>query len=159
MTSITVIRQRPSRRAILLSGAGALLVSYSGIPARAAILPPVTAYRNPGCSCCEGWAERMKQAGFTVSMSDDPDLSARRSKLGIPADLAGCHMPFVGKYVIEGHVPPEDIARLLSDKDDVVGLSVPGMPMGSPGMEGGTSEPYEVLAFSIDGNRKVYARH
>lgn len=159
MSSTTVFRYGPSRRAILLSGVGVLLVSYSGDPARAAIFPPVTAYRNPGCNCCEGWAERMKQAGFKISMSDDPDLSARRSKLGIPADLAGCHMAFVGKYVIEGHVPPEDIARLLSDKDDVVGLSVPGMPMGSPGMEGETSEPYEVLAFSIDGNRKVYARH
>ena len=101
----------------------------------------------------------MKQAGFTISMSDDPDLSARRSKLGIPADLAGCHLALVGKYVIEGHVPPEDIARLLSDETDVVGLSVPGMPMGSPGMEGGISEPYEVVAFSVDGNRKVYARH
>jgi hypothetical protein len=101
----------------------------------------------------------MEQAGFEVSMTDDSNLVERRSRLGIPEDLAGCHLATVGGYVIEGHVPPDDVVRLLNEKDLVVGLSVPGMPMGSPGMEGGSSEPYDVLAFSADGKRKIYARY
>lgn len=148
-----------SKRGFLWVCAAGLAASRTGRAAYASTLPPVTAYRNPGCDCCEGWAERLKQAGFVVAMSDDRDLSSRRAGLGIPEDLAGCHLAFVGDYVIEGHVPPEDILRLLDEKPSVVGLSVPGMPMGSPGMEGGTTESYVVLAFSADGSTKTYAQH
>lgn len=154
-----IIRFRPSRRAVLVTGSGFLLGAVAHGVVHASTLPPVTAYRNPGCTCCEQWAKRMEQAGFEVSMTDDSNLVERRSRLGIPEDLAGCHLATVGGYVIEGHVPPDDVVRLLNEKDLVVGLSVPGMPMGSPGMEGGSSEPYDVLAFSADGKRKIYARY
>lgn len=141
----------------LLVGAASFAVS---MPALATNYPAVAAYRNPGCGCCEKWAERLKLAGFTVTMEDDPSLDERRAKLGVPADLAGCHSATMGDYVIEGHVPPEDIVRFLAEKPKARGLAVPGMPLGSPGME--SSEPaeaYEVFIFTADGKSEVYARH
>lgn len=123
-------------------------------------LPSVQAYRNPGCDCCEQWTEHMKAAGFEITMQDDPDLATRKSQLGVPDQLGGCHTAVIGDYVIEGHVPPDDIVRFLTEKPDVLGLAVPGMPMGSPGMEMGESkEPYEVLAFKKDGSWNLYASH
>ena len=121
-------------------------------------LPPVEAFRNPGCGCCEQWAERMRQAGFSVTMSDDPELAQRREKLGVPVDVAGCHTARVGDYIVEGHVPPKDVLRLLEEKPIARGLSVPGMPVGSPGMESADAgESYNVLIFAADGSSKIYA--
>lgn len=123
-------------------------------------LPIITAFRNPGCGCCEKWAENLTKAGFEISMTDDPALNKRRAKLGVPADLAGCHTAQVGDYIVEGHVPPEDILRLLAEKPEARGLAVPGMPMGSSGMEtDGPADAYEVLVFMRDGTSKLYARH
>lgn len=140
---------------------GLALLIGTGRPALATTpLPPVTAYRNPGCGCCENWAKNMKEAGFDVTMSDDPDLDGRRRALGTPAGLAGCHLALVGDYVIEGHVPPEDVRSLLATKPNVRGLAVPGMPMGSSGMEmGDMKEPYDVMIFTADGQAKVYSKH
>ena len=102
----------------------------------------------------------MKGAGFNITMDDDPNLADRKSKLGVPEDLAGCHTALIGSYVIEGHVPPEDIMRFLAGKPSSMGLAVPGMPAESPGMEmGGTSQPFDVIEFGRDGLRKVYVRH
>ena len=153
--------ERLSRRHVLsITGAATLSVVLQSSARATPVLPPVTAYRNPGCGCCEQWSERMKQAGFAVTMSDDPALDDRRAALGIPAALAGCHIAMVGNYVIEGHVPPEDILSFLAAKPDARGLAVPGMPMGSPGMEmGGAADPYDVLIFTADGASKVYASH
>jgi hypothetical protein len=125
----------------------------------ASALPEVAAFRNPGCSCCESWVQHLRQAGFRVSMSDDPDLPARRKKLGMPESLAGCHLATVGSYVVDGHVPAQDIIRLLDDKPDALGLAVPGMPMGSPGMEGGDAEPFAVLIVARDGSTREFSRH
>lgn len=128
--------------------------------ARAANLPAIVAYRNPGCGCCEKWAEQLKAAGFDVSMQDDPDLSARRAVAGVPDDLAGCHTALMGDYVIEGHVPLAEIEKLISEKPAIRGIAVPGMPTGSPGMEMGESrDAYEVVAFAADGTRIVFAKY
>ena len=143
-----------------MSGAATLGIALPRSAMASAALPPVAAFRNPGCGCCEQWAERMKQAGFAITMSDDPALDDRRSALGIPAELAGCHIAMVGNYVIEGHVPPEDILTFLAARPNARGLAVPGMPIGSPGMEmNGTAAPYDVLVFTADGSSKVYASY
>jgi hypothetical protein len=147
-----------NRRFALLS-LFAIATSFAGARVgRAAALPPVMAYRNPGCGCCEKWAERMKQAGFSVTIADDPALDVRRSGLGVPAELASCHTALIGDYVIEGHVPPEDILSLLDKRPLARGLAVPGMPMGSPGMEtGGAADSYDTLLMAADGTWSVYA--
>ncbi len=151
--------QSINRRDVLRTfGIGA--VAFAMAPAFAANYPAIAAYRNPGCGCCEKWAERLRQAGFAVTMEDDPALDERRGRLGVPAELAGCHTARMGDYVIEGHVPPEDIVSFLATKSNARGLAVPGMPVGSPGMESdGPAEAYEVFVFMADGKSEVYARH
>ena len=153
--------RRQSRREILSTAASvAVLFLIPGVGQASTSLPSVVAYRNPGCGCCERWAENMEAAGFAVTMSDDPNLADRRSKLGVPSDLAGCHLALVGDYVIEGHVPPEDVLSFLASKPNARGLAVPGMPVGSSGMEmGDTKEAYDVLIYTADGKSQVYARH
>ncbi|WP_373504684.1 DUF411 domain-containing protein [Aestuariivirga sp.] len=123
-------------------------------------LPPVRAYRNPGCGCCEKWAGLMKEAGFAITMEDDNDLAGRKEKLGVPAELSGCHTALIAGYVIEGHVPPKDILRLLAEKPDALGLAVPGMPVGSPGMEAAEeADAYDVIQFARNGSQRVFARY
>jgi hypothetical protein len=115
---------------------------------------------NPGCQCCGNWANLMEQAGFMITMSDDPDLAARRKALGVPELLTGCHLAQIGRYIIEGHVPVDDILRLLDEQPDAMGLAVPGMPAGSPGMETeSNAEKYSVLLFEADGTSKIYSQH
>lgn len=126
----------------------------------AAQWPAIKAYRNPGCGCCEGWVEHMRKAGFEISMMDDPDLNGRRVALGVPDDLAGCHTAMLGDYIIEGHVPAEDIIRFLNEGGKGYGLAVPGMPTGSPGMEMGDSrDAYDVVLFDKQGGRSVFASY
>lgn len=120
----------------------------------------ITAYRNPGCGCCEKWAELLTEAGFQVNMQDDADLNARRRAAGVPDDLAGCHTAMVGDYVIEGHVPLAEIERLVTENPAIRGIAVAGMPTGSPGMEMGTSrDAYDVVAFAADGTRSIFATY
>lgn len=134
--------------------------ALSGTVFAASASQAVVAYRNPGCGCCEKWAEQMKASGFDITMQDDAELAARKAKLGIPDQLAGCHTAVIGPYVIEGHVPPADIIRFLSEKHDALGLAVPGMPIGSPGMEMGDSkEPFDVVMFKADGSSVTYVKH
>lgn len=148
------------RRSFIRIGLGGLyLLPFTRTSIGAAAFPEVVAFRNPGCGCCELWVEHLKQAGFRVSMSDDPDLPARRRTLGMPETLAGCHLAEIGPYVIDGHVPAQDIVRLLDERPDALGLAVPGMPMGSPGMEGGDAEPYVVLIVAKDGGSREFSRH
>ena len=160
MSETKFIQPMFSRRTFMLAGGALLLLPGRASRSAAAALPAVEAFRNPGCGCCEIWAEHMRRAGFSITMKDDPELAARRAGLGVPEEIAGCHTAVVGEYVIEGHVPPEDVIRLLAEKPDARGLAVPGMPMGSPGMDGGsTAEPYDVLIFTAGANWKVYASH
>lgn len=147
-------------RRVVLGGISTLALTIWTDLAKAAGLPAIVAYRNPVCGCCEKWVEQLKAAGFEVSMQDDPDLSARRSVVGVPEDLAGCHTALMGDYVIEGHVPLDEIQRLLTEKPKIRGIAVPGMPVGSPGMEMGESrDAFEVVAFATDGTRSIFAKY
>lgn len=144
----------------ILQGASSMFLAAPASPAFAASKPAILAYRNPGCGCCEKWAALMRESGFQVTMQDDPDLDERRAKAGVPAELAGCHTAFMGDYIVEGHVPAEDITRLLAESPAVRGIAVPGMPIGSPGMEtGDRNDAYDVLAFNADGAWSVFASH
>lgn len=116
-------------------------------------------YRSPACGCCTAWVEHMREAGFQVRVEDRTDLAPVKDRMGVPADLSSCHTARVGGYVIEGHVPAADVRRLLEEEPDVKGLAVPGMPVGSPGMEGPNPERYSVVAFDGEGGREVFARH
>lgn len=119
--------------------------------------------RDAGCPCCHVWTELMQATGrFRVTMVDAPDLPAFKQQLGVPASLGSCHTAVIGTYVVEGHVPAEDILRLLDQRPaGVRGIAVPGMPRGSPGMEqpNGAVVPYEVIAFGVDGSQSVFSRY
>lgn len=117
-------------------------------------------YRSPGCGCCHVWTERMAEAGLPVALEDSDDLAALSARLGIPRGLEGCHVGKIGGYVVSGHVPPADVKRLLAEKPDALGLVVPGMPIGSPGMEmGDRKERYDVLLLAKDGTTSIFATH
>ena len=119
----------------------------------------ITVFRDPNCGCCSLWAERARQAGYDVRVTDRPDMASVKQRYGVPTDLASCHTSLVGGYVIEGHVPAEDVDRLLRERPkDIKGIAVAGMPSGSPGMESpdGTKEPFNVVAFGADGRTSLY---
>jgi|SRR5690606_26612378 len=122
--------------------------------------PLVTVYKSPTCGCCSLWIDHLEENGFRVEAVDVDDLAAIKRQYGIPDALSSCHTAVVGDYVVEGHVPAEDVRRLLAERPDAGGLAVPGMPVGSPGMESpdGRTEPYDVLLVRDDGT-SVYARH
>jgi hypothetical protein len=127
--------------------------------AQPAIPPEVQIYKTATCGCCSRWADHMEDAGFRVRVQDVTDLAPYKGKGGVPASLEACHTAFVGGYVIEGHVPAEAVKRLLQEKPKIAGLVVPGMPIGSPGMEmGSRKEPYAILALDKDGKTSVYER-
>src|SRR5262245_26187233 len=134
-----------SRRAVLMlvSGVAALPIGSS----RAAEAQEITVHKDPNCGCCSGWVRHLQQAGFAVKAIDTAELDAIKTRLGVPADLAACHTAQVAGYVVEGHVPALAIERLLAEKPDAAGLAVPGMPIGSPGMEGANPEQYDVVLF------------
>ena len=121
--------------------------------------PAVTVYKSPTCGCCTKWVDHLRKHGFQVTAKDTEDMNAIKASLGVPRNLTSCHTAVVGKYVIEGHVPAEDITRLLAEKPKVVGLAVPGMPAGSPGMETGRVDRYDVIAFREGLKSSVFAAH
>jgi len=122
-------------------------------------LPTVVVYKTSTCGCCGGWVEHMRQAGFTVDARDVDNTELMRVKMdaGVPGAMVTCHTALVDGYVVEGHVPAEQIKRLLAERPEVSGIAVPGMPMGSPGMEGPGAQPYRVLSFDDDGATAVFA--
>jgi hypothetical protein len=119
----------------------------------------ISVYKNQYCGCCHEWIKHLQKNGFNVSTNDVPDTTPVRAKLGMPAELGSCHTAVIGGYVIEGHVPAADIQRLLKEKPKAVGLAVPGMPAGSPGMESPNPEPYNTLLVLKDGSTRVFAKH
>ena len=121
----------------------------------------VVVYKSPTCGCCGAWITHLQAHGFQVEANNLPDAQLRAvgKAAGVTDDLASCHTAKVGGYIVEGHVPAEDIRRLLKEKPAIVGITAPGMPMGSPGMEGGAKQPYNVIAFTKDGKRTVFAKH
>lgn len=120
----------------------------------------VTVYKSPTCGCCKNWVVHMRANGFTVKAIDVADVTSYKLANGIGPALASCHTALVEGYVIEGHVPAQDIRRLLRERPkNIAGLAAPGMPSGSPGMEQGYKDTYNVLSFDKAGNTSVYARH
>ena len=121
----------------------------------------ITVYKNAQCGCCRGWVEHLRKEGFQVTAKDVDDLAAIKTKLGVPGSLSSCHTAVIGPYVVEGHVPAGDIRKLLAEKPKVAGIGVPGMPVGSPGMEmpGFPADKYDVMTFAKDGKQRVFASH
>ncbi|PJI41826.1 DUF411 domain-containing protein [Ferrovibrio sp.] len=129
------------------------------VPARA--MEAIHVLKTSSCGCCNAWIIHLRKTGFMVTAKDAPMAVLNQEKLnaGLTPELSSCHTARVGGYVIEGHVPAEDIKRLLRERPDALGLTVPGMPEGSPGMETGDTEAYEVLLFSKGGTTSVYSRY
>lgn len=162
----TVSRDSFSRRAFLARTAGLAALGLAGRQAWArasATLssPAVTVYKSPSCGCCAKWVDHLTASGFETLVHDESDMDPIKDRLGVPAELRSCHTALAGGYLIEGHVPAEDLARLLHQRPEVMGLAVPGMPSGTPGMAapGAPHEPYQTLAFQRDGSTRLFARH
>lgn len=145
------------RRRFLATFAAGVLAT----PAWAAAGPPITVYKAWGCTCCEGWIAHLRRAGFRPQVVTVEDLSVEWRRRGVPDTKSSCHMGVVSGYTIVGHVPSADILRLLKERPKAIGLSVPGMPDGSPGMErpDGKREPYDTFLLLPGGRSRVYARH
>jgi hypothetical protein len=123
-----------------------------------ATVPESIVYRSPDCSCCGGWITHLKAYGFKLKDFTTTDIEAVKQKYNVPDELASCHTAIIAGYIIEGHVPASDIKRLLTEQPDVVGLSVPQMPVGTPGMElGNHKDPFSVLSFSRNGKVAVFS--
>jgi hypothetical protein len=140
---------------LALAGGKSLWAHSAGDPAT------LTIYKSPTCGCCAKWVDHVKAAGFQTVVHDDDDMSTVKDNLGVPRSLRSCHTTQVEKYLVEGHVPAEDIRRLLAERPKVAGLAVPGMPSSSPGMAvpGDPHEPFEVLSFQLDGTSELFAKH
>lgn len=149
----------PSRRDWLRSsllGAATVLVGRRPLFAAPAS-PVVTVYKDPGCECCGKWVKHMSSNGFVVTVRDVQNMDEVKHTMNVPSALQSCHTAVVGAYVIEGHVPADLVKKLLAEKAPVLGLAVPGMVTGSPGMEGGRAERYNIIAFERSGKTRVYA--
>ena len=120
-----------------------------------------TVYKDPTCGCCSKWVELLRKDGFAVTANDVRDIAAIKDKYGVPQALRSCHTALINGYVVEGHVPLADVTRMLKEKTAIAGLAVPGMPIGSPGMEvqGVPAQAYKVIAFNRDGKTSVFVSH
>lgn len=137
-----------SRRAfvgLITAGTAMLATGRAFADAR----PVITVWKDPNCGCCTGWVEHLRRNGFTATVIEAANVQAIKVERGVPAELASCHTAAIAGYTIEGHVPARAILRLIAEKPNAHGLAVPGMPIGSPGMEGGTPETYDVILFGV----------
>lgn len=145
-----------------VAAAMALLVTTGCIAetppeASAADASTMVVYHDPNCGCCGKWIEHMEQHGFTVEAVRETDMNAIKRKLGVPANLPSCHTATIGDYVVEGHVPAGDVQRMMEEKPDIAGIAVPGMPLGSPGMEYGEARhAFDVVSFDQTGTTAVF---
>ena len=150
-----------SRREWLRITASGLALGTAGASRRLALAPAkeATVYKDAQCGCCKKWVEHMQKNGWTVTAHDVPDVGVYKKKYGVPDGLASCHTAVVTSgYVVEGHVPADVIDKLVAQRPaDVIGLAVPGMPQGTPGMETGRTDKYDVIAFTKGGKTKVFA--
>jgi hypothetical protein len=161
MKTSTEINQGLSRRkAMLALGAACAGTAFAAASKKPAIAAEV--WKDANCGCCKDWVAHLEANGFKVKVNDGGNEAAR-AKLGVPAQYGSCHTALVGGYAIEGHVPARDIHRLLKEKPVAVGLSVPGMPVGSPGMDAaiyqGRKDPFNVMLLSKDGSATVYQQY
>lgn len=133
----------------------------NGVIARQALadpaLPSVLVYKSPTCGCCNGWVDHMEAAGFAVDARNTTDLMTVKRDGGVPPQMSSCHTAIIDGYVVEGHVPAEQVKELLAARPSIAGIAVPGMPVGSPGMEGPNARPYQVLSFTHSGEAQVFA--
>jgi len=146
------------RRRLLLGLAALPFASFAQAPAKVL----VEVWKDPNCGCCKDWVKHLQAHGFAVKVNDTGN-EAMRAKLGMPAKLGSCHTALVGGYAVEGHVPAKDVQRLLKEKPQAIGLTVPGMPVGSPGMDGGLygnrKDPYDVLLVLKSGDTRVFSSY
>jgi hypothetical protein len=165
------MNRQESRRDFLLRGAiGGVALALLGRKALALVTgprpsvasspapTPMVVYMDPGCGCCGKWVSLMDAAGFETSVQRTTNMPSIKKRYGIGTDLVSCHTAIVGGYLVEGHVPADLIRKMLADQAKIAGLAVPGMVAGSPGMEGPTKDPYDVIAFDAAGKTSVYAR-
>jgi hypothetical protein len=147
-----MITLKPWNTLLIAIGLVAVAVVQSAFAAEA------TVYKSPTCGCCSKWVEHLRENGFQVSVTDmsNEPLKKFKTERGVPSKLASCHTAVVEGYVVEGHVPADVIKRLLAERPQVVGIAVPGMPIGSPGMEGRVKQPYKILSFDAQGNTSLY---
>jgi hypothetical protein len=147
------------RRTLLAALAALPFASLAQSPAKVL----VEVWKDPNCGCCKDWVKHLQESGFATKVLETPDVAAIRTKLGIPQKLASCHTALVGGYALEGHVPAAAVRRLLKEKPAAVGLTVPGMPVGAPGMDGpaynGRRDPYDVLLVTKSGEARVFASY
>jgi hypothetical protein len=150
---------RMKRRTIL--SAAAMVAAAATLPAAAkAALPRIEVYKDPNCGCCGAWVDHLKAAGFLVKVTEVSDPGAVRKRHGIPDQYGSCHTGVVAGYALEGHVPADDVKRLLAQKPPGAGLAVPGMPVGAPGMEvGARKDPFKVLFIDKAGGSSVFATY
>lgn len=147
--------------ALLLGGTAVVLLFRTQVPsaeAEVAAGTEVVVYKSPTCGCCSKWMDHLTAAGFSVTAHDVADMVAVKRREGVPMDLSSCHTALIGDYVFEGHIPVRVIRDFLEEGPELAGLAVPGMPIGSPGMEGPNPRPYDVVAFDRAGNRGVFER-
>ncbi len=136
----------------------AALLATSLTPVHAGEARKALLYKNPQCGCCEGYADYLRRNGFQVEVKPTNDLAEISRKAGIPAEFQGCHTTFIDGYVVDGHVPVKTVEKLLTQRPDIAGIALPGMPMGSPGMVGEKTEPFTIYAIPKDGKQpEVYA--
>ena len=149
--------RRFNRRQILWTFSAVAVAGARGLAQKGAA---IQVYKDPTCGCCALWVEHLRKAGFSATVTDAADMTAVKDKHGVPRQARSCHTAMVDGYVVEGHVPAEDVQRLLKQRPAVVGLGVPGMPIGSPGMEQGDRvDPYDVLLFDEAGKATTFAHH
>jgi hypothetical protein len=144
-----------SRRALLKVIAVSAFIPFA---ARAQARPELVVYKNQGCTCCSGWENHMQAAGFAVRSYTFDDITAIKRQAGVPQNLQSCHTALIGGYAIEGHVPADDVKKLLRERPKITGLAVPGMPSDAPGMDQRRGMPYQTLAFDTK-TSWLFAQH
>jgi hypothetical protein len=149
------------QRRLILVGLAGLVVSACKKPVASQVLPAMLVHKSEGCACCEGWVQHMRQAGFEVQVRDESNLNDIKARVGVPVGKGSCHTTEVGGYFLEGHVPAQDVQRLLSERPAGKGLVLAGMPLGSPGMEApdGSVQPYTVELVLPSGETVAFAHH
>ncbi|MCW5663748.1 MAG: DUF411 domain-containing protein [Piscinibacter sp.] len=160
-TSIDVTRRGKTRRALLAASGAVALLGPSLLRAQTQPLH-MEVWKSPSCGCCKEWIKHVESRGFRVSVHDVGNTAAR-AHMKLPMKLGSCHTAVVGRYAVEGHVPAADVLRLIKEAPDAVGLAVPGMPVGSPGMDGpdygDQRDPFDVLLVAKDGSTRVFSSY
>jgi hypothetical protein len=154
-----------SRRDFVAQAGGLALAALGARAGWAQLVRPpgtaITVYKSASCGCCAKWVDHLRSHGFTPTVHDEENMDAIKDEMGVPQDLRSCHTALLGRYLVEGHVPAEDLHRLITEHPAVLGLAVPGMPRSSPGLArpGDAPEPYQVVAFAAGGKTSVFAKH